>query len=412
MYYPRKVKDDVYMITGNDRRLNRFENMFALPEGVAYNAYMIVDEKTVLFDGMDGEVRNIYNDAVREILDGRDLDYFVVHHVEPDHCETIVDVLKEHPETTVLCSAKALTFLKNFYPDHMVHGVDFDKITQVIKEGDTINTGRHELLFLNATMVHWPEVMVTYDKTDKILFSADAFGSFKAADGHMFVDQVDFWRDWLDEARRYYINIVGRQGKPVMKVLEKASTVPIETICPIHGLVWRDSENIGKIIDKYVKWASYVPEDEGIVIVYSSMYGNGAYVAEVLGQMLSDKGVKNIKIHDVAETETSIIIADLFQYSHAIIWAQNYNTMLYPVMDSLLRELRMLNWQNRKIALVKMMSWGGKCLEEAREILGVEGACNHQEIADAFTITSSLKQEQFEELDRFAQQVADSFNKE
>lgn len=405
MHYKRNVINDVYMITGNDRRLNRFENMFALPEGVSYNAYMILDEKTVLFDGMDGEVRNIYNDAVRELLDGRPLDYFVVHHVEPDHCETIVDVLRDHPETTVLCSAKALTFLKNFYPDHLVHGVDFDKITQIIKEGDTINTGRHELMFLNATMVHWPEVMVTYDKTDKILFSADAFGSFKASDGHMFVDQVDFWRDWLDEARRYYINIVGRQGKPVMKVLEKASSVPIEVICPIHGLVWRDPENIGKILEKYVKWASYEPEAEGTVIVYSSMYGNGAYVAEVLAQMLSDKGVKEIKVHDVAETETSIIIADLFKYSHAIFWAQNYNTMLYPVMDALLREIKMLNWQNRKVGFVNMGSWGGKSLDEAREILGV-GSNNIEELCKEFTITSAIKEEQLADLDAFAEAIA------
>ena len=408
MYYERKVLDDLYLITGNDRRLHRFENMFALPEGVAYNAYLLMDEKTVLFDGMDGAVRDIYDDAVRKILNGRPLDYFVIHHVEPDHCMTIIDVLREHPETKVLCSKQALTFLKNFYPDHKDVGVDFDAITQTIAEGDTLSTGRHELLFLSASMVHWPEVMVTYDKTDRVLFSADAFGSFKAADGHNFVDKVDFWRDWLDEARRYYINIVGRQGKPVMKVLGKASTVPIDIICPIHGLVWRDAENIGKIIDKYVKWASYVPEEEGIVIIYSSMYGNGAQVAEFIAQMLSDRGVRRIKVHDVAETETSIMIADLFQYSHVVFWAQNYNTLLYPVMEALIREIKMLNWQNRKVGFVHMKSWAGKSLEIAREELGV-GANNIEEVAEPVMITSSLKEEQFAELERFADQIAATF---
>lgn len=409
MHYKRNVLKDVYMITGNDRRLNRFENLFELPEGVSYNAYMILDEKTVLLDGMDGEVRNIYLEAVEDLLDGRPLDYFIIHHVEPDHCETIVDVLRMHPETQIICSAKALDFLKQFYPDYSAQGVDFDSIARVVKEGDTLSTGNHELLFLSAPMVHWPEVMMTYDQTDKILFSADAFGSFKAPDGHMFVDQVDYWRDWLDEARRYYINIVGRQGKFVMKVLEKASGVPIEVICPVHGLVYRDPENIGKIIDKYVKWASYTPETNGVVIAYSSMYGNGAYVAEVLAQMLSDKGVREIVVHDVAETEVSFTIADLFKYSHAIFWAQNYNTLLYPVMDSLLREIKMLNWQNRDVAFVHNGSWGGRAIEQAREDLEV-GQNGINEICEHFAIKSALRDEQFEDLDKFAQNIADSIN--
>lgn len=407
MYYPRKLTDDLYYVGANDRRLSRFENMFTLPEGVSYNAYVLLDEQTVLFDGIDSAVTDIYYAAVRSILNQRKLDYFVVHHVEPDHCASITGILHEHPETKLVISAKGLTFLKQFYCDAHEEGIDFDAVAHVVGEGDTLKTGRHELTFIAAPNVHWPEVIMTYDSTDQILFSADAFGSFKALDGHIFADQVNFERDYLNEARRYYINIVGRQGAAVQKVLKKAAGLTISMVCPLHGPCYRTPDTLSFLLKKYDRWSSYTPEDDGVVIIYSSMYGNNQLVADTIAPMLSDRGVQKIQIHDVSESDVSVIIADLFRYSHALIFGMNYNTELYPKMDALLRELKMLNYSNRKVSYIGAMSWGGRGLAIAKEIL--ESCKGITEVGEPVIVKSAMSNSQLPELGALADSIAASF---
>lgn len=408
MFYKHKLTDDLYYVGGNDRRLSRFENMFALPEGVSYGSYILMDEKTALFDGIDAAVSEYYYEAVRRTLDGRPLDYFVVHHVEPDHCTTIAAILAEHPECKLVTSAKGLTFLKQFYPETHDFGVDFEACAVIVSEGDTLSLGKHELTFIAAPNVHWPEVMMSYEKTDKILFSADAFGSFKAIEGHLFADQVDFERDWLNEFRRYYLNIVGRQGASVQRVLKKAADLDIQMICSLHGLVFRTPELIKLVMEKYDKWSSYTPEEDGIVLVYSSMYGDNMVVVDTLAFMLSERGVKNIRVHDVSESDVSIIIADLFRFSHALFTGMNYNTELYPRMDALLREIKMLNYSNRKVSYIGAMSWGGRGLAIAQEILG---SCKGiEQVGEPVIVKSALPNHDLDKLAKLADEIAASFN--
>lgn len=403
MYYKRLITDDIYHLSGNDRRLSRFENMFTLAEGISYNAYLILDEKTCLIDGIDNAVRDSYNSAVAEILGNRTLDYFIVQHVEPDHCASINDVLITYPDAQLVISSKGLDFLKQFYPDSTVQ---YDSRVIIVGEGDTLDLGGRTLTFIAAPNVHWPEVIVTYDPQSKALFSADAFGSFRALEGHIFADQVDYENKWLDEVRRYYTNIVGRQGLAVQKLLAKAKEHEIHYLCPIHGLAYRTPEDVAYIIDKYDTWSSYRPEVDGVVIVYSSMYGNNHDVADALAHILADKGVTEIRVHDVSESEISEVISDMFKYSHAVIFAMNYNTELFPKMDALLREVKMLNYQNRHVSYVAAKSWGGRGLVIAKEIL--ESCKNITEVGEPVTVTSAMAQEQLVELEAFADAIRKS----
>lgn len=408
MYYKRNITEQIYHISGNDRRLSRFENMFTLAEGISYNAYLIKDEKNVLIDGIDNAVRDPYVDAVQTILDGEQLDYFIVQHVEPDHCASINDVLRLHPEAKLVISAKGLDFLKQFYPDTALLGINYDEIAQVVSEGDSLDLGGRTLQIIAAPNVHWPEVIMTYDTKDKVFFSADAFGSFRALEGHIFADQVDFDKKWLDEVRRYYINIVGRQGVAVQKVLQKAKNIEIDYICPIHGLAYRTAEDITNIVEKYDIWSSYRPETQGVVIVYSSMYGNNLEVADNLAHILASENVKDIRVHDVSESEISAIIADLFQYSNAVVFGMNYNTELFPKMDALLREIKMLNYQNRDVSYIAAKSWGGRGLKIAQDILA---ECKDiRQVGDVLTVNSSMPQEQLGELQSLAKAIAQSVN--
>ncbi len=405
MYYPRKINDDIYYVGESDRRLELFENMFVLPRGVAYNSYLIMDEKTALLDGIDNSVAMSYYENVRTVLNGKDLDYLIVNHVEPDHCRSINAILDEYPNATMVLTAKGVDLMKQFY--HR----EYEGRIMVVKEGDQLDLGKHKLQFVMAPNVHWPEVMVTYDITDGVLFSADAFGSFGALDGHLFADQVNFERDWLTEARRYYINIVGRQGASVMCLFKKVEDlgIPIHTICPLHGHVFRTEETIKMMMDKYVSWASYQPEEEGIVLVTASMYGSTQQLMDTLGAMLSDQGVKNIRIYDVSKTPVSEIISDLFRFSHAVFTCLTYNTELYPKMDALLRELTMLNYANRKIAYIENQSWGGRALKIAQSIF--EKSKNLEVIADPFKVQSSAAADQLKDLEVFAESIAASFVK-
>ena len=262
----RNISEDLIYIGANDRRLSLFEGVYSVPNGVSYNSYLLIDEKTVVFDTVDKAVQDRFYENLTFALNGRTVDYLIVQHMEPDHSAGLVHLLSSYPSMKIVCNAKILDFMKQFYP------VDVDNRVQIVSEGDTLVVGKHTLHFLMAPMVHWPEVMVTYDSYSKTLFSADAFGHFGALNGLLFADEVDFNQVYMDEARRYYTNIVGKYGPSVEAVLKKASTVPIETICTLHGLVWR--KNLDDILSKYILWSRYEPETKGVVIAYASVYGN------------------------------------------------------------------------------------------------------------------------------------------
>ncbi|MBR6569143.1 MAG: MBL fold metallo-hydrolase, partial [Clostridia bacterium] len=261
-----KVSDQIIWVGGNDRRLNLFENAYPIPRGISYNAYIVLDEKTVLVDTADKAIGDLFLENIEAALDGRRLDYVIVQHMEPDHAATLVRVCEKYPEATVVASAKAATMIGQFFGGGLAQRI------QPVNEGDVLETGSHRFTFVMAPMVHWPEVMVTYEMTTKTLFSADAFGTFGAVSGFLFADEVDFERDWLDDARRYYANIVGKYGAPVQTLLKKASGLEIAMICPLHGPIWR--ENIAWYVDKYQKWSTYTPEEDGVLIAYASVYGH------------------------------------------------------------------------------------------------------------------------------------------
>ena len=317
MYNIRKILEDLLYVGCSDRRIQLFESAYPVPKGVSYNSYLLLDEKTVLFDTVDKVCSGQFFENVTAGLAGRKLDYLVVHHMEPDHAALIEDVVRRFPEVQIVCTAKAQAMIKQFFE------FDMDSRVLAVKEGDTLSTGKHEFVFVTAPMVHWPEVMVTYDKTTATLFSADAFGSFGAINGNLFDDEVDWERDYLDDARRYYTNIVGKYGMQVQALLKKASALEIKMICPLHSLIIR--KNIGLFVEKYDKWSSYTPEVNGVMIAYSSVYGGTENTTEILAAKLADMGVKDIKMHDVSFTHHSKILADAFKYSNIVLATTTYN---------------------------------------------------------------------------------------
>ena len=302
MYCVKNIKNDLYWVGGTDRRLALFENVYPIPRGVSYNSYLILDEKTVLLDTVDYSVSQQLFENIAHVLGGRHLDYMIVNHMEPDHCGTIGALVTRYPDIKIVCNSKIAGMMKQFFD------FDVDARVQIVEEGDTFTTGRHTFAFAAAPMVHWPEVMVTYDATDKTLFSADAFGTFGAMNGNLYADEVNFERDWLDDARRYYTNIVGKYGPQAQAVLKKAAGLDIEMICPLHGPIWR--ENLGWFIDKYMKWSSYTPEDQAVMIAYGSVYGHTENLANVLASKLADLGVKDVRVYDVSATHPSYILSD------------------------------------------------------------------------------------------------------
>lgn len=288
MYNTKKITNDLFWVGANDRRLSVFEGVYPIPIGVSYNSYLLMDEKTVLLDTADKAVIGQFMENVQHVLNGRTLDYLVINHMEPDHCAEIPNILDKFPYVKIVCNAKVKTMIEQFFNFEIE-----DDQYLIVKEGDTLNTGKHELTFVFAPMVHWPEVMVTYDKTDKILFSADAFGTFGAIDGNIFADEVDFEHRYMDEARRYYTNIVGKYGMQTQALLKKASNLEIKMLCPLHGFVWR--KDLDKYIEKYQKWSTYTPEVQSVLIPYASVYGGTQNAAEILANKLADLGVKDRK---------------------------------------------------------------------------------------------------------------------
>ncbi len=348
MYCIRNVTPDLLWVGGDDRRLAMFEGVYSVPDGVSYNSYLLLDEKTVLLDTVDHAVEKVFLENVEHGLGGRPLDYLVIHHMEPDHSATMKAILMIYPDVTVVCNKKIQGMINQFFGENVV------KNYHLVGEGDVLDTGKHKLTFLMAPMVHWPEVMVSYDSTDKILFSADAFGTFGALNGALFADEVDFFGDYLGESRRYYTNIVGKYGTQVQALLKKAATVEIDMICPLHGFVWR--RNIGDYIEKYQQWSRYEPEVTGVMIAYASVYGNTENAANILACKLRDKGIRT-KMFDVSVTSSSEIVAAAFEYSHLVFASTTYNAGIFISMDELLRDIASHNLQNRTVAFIENGSW-------------------------------------------------------
>lgn len=397
MYSYRKVTDDLYYVGVDDRRLTLFENVHPIPEGVSYNSYVLLDEKAVLFDTVDWDGARQFLENVEAVLDGRKLDYMVINHVEPDHAATIGEILLRYPDVTIISNAKAITFMEQF-------GFKVEGKTQTVKEGDQISFGKHTVTFVMAPMVHWPEAMVTFDLTDGILFSADAFGSFGALNGNLFNDEVNFDRDWLDSARRYYTNIVGKYGKNTQNVLKKAAGLDIKMICPLHGPVWRN--DIPYFLNKYQIWSSYEPEEKGVLIVYGSMYGNTQSAAECLAHALKEKGVSNVKVYDVSKTHVSYLISEAFKYSHIVLASVTYNLGIFPPMDAFINDMAALAVQNRTVGIIENGTWAIKSGDLMKAKL--EKMKNMTVLEDKVTLKSSMKPEQKAEIEAMAEKLAET----
>ena len=400
MHSTRKVTDDLIYVGGSDRRLSRFENLFPIPKGVSYNSYVLLDEKTVLFDTADESISRQYIENVVHALNGRPLDYMVVQHMEPDHCAMIDDMLRRYPEAKMVCSAKAVGMFAQFY------GTDVAARALVVKEGDKLSTGEHTLHFVMAPMVHWPEVMVTYDEKDKILFSADAFGTFGALAGNIFNDEITFDTVCMNDARRYYTNIVGKYGVQVQALLKKAASLDIEMICPLHGPIWR--KDLGLLLEKYQKWSTYEPEDKTVMIAYATMYGNTENAANVLAGMLADKGVKNIAMYDVSETDVSELVAESFRCSHLVLAAPTYNSRIQPKMEAYLSDIKALNLQNRTVAVIDNGTWAATA---GKQMIGMlEGMKNMTILENTISIKSALAENQLGALEALADELAKQVN--
>ena len=392
MYCVKKMTDDLYWVGGSDRRLALFENVYPIPNGVSYNAYLLLDEKTVLLDTVDRSIADLFFENVAHILNGRKLDYVIVNHMEPDHCAVLQDLVLRYPEVKIVCNAKTVTMIRNFFT------FDIDSRAVIVKEMDTLCTGRHTFAFVMAPMVHWPEAMVSYDATTKTLFSADAFGTFGALNGNLYADEVNFKTEYLADARRYYTNIVGKYGTQVQALLKKAAAIEIETICPLHGPVWR--KDIAWFLDKYVHWATYQPEETAVVIAYASVYGNTENAANILAGMLADKGVRNVKVYDVSATHPSYIVSECFRASHLVFLSTTYNAGMFVNMENLVHDIVHHNLQNRTIALVENGSWAPTAAGLMRAEFQKLKNCTI--LDEGVSIRSSLKEDQLAQMEALA----------
>jgi len=398
MYCVRKVVDDLYWVGGNDHRLALFENIHPIPNGVSYNSYLLLDKKTVLFDTVDWDACRQFLENVEHVLNGRDLDYLVINHMEPDHGASIEEILLRYPKVKIISTEKSFLLMHQF-------GFNVDGRTEEVKEGDTRCFGKHTITFVEAPMVHWPEAMVSFDVTNGVLFSADAFGSFGALDGKLFNDEVDFDRDWLGDARRYYTNIVGKYGPHVQALLKKAGTIDIKVICPLHGPVWRN--DFGYLLDKYDKWSRYEPEETGVLIAYASMYGNTESAAQVLAAKLVEKGVKNVVVHDVSNTHVSYLISDAFKYSHIVLASVTYNLGIYPVMHDFLMHMKALNMQKRTVGIIENGSWAPKSGSLMKDFL--DNQMKQMSILNSeVSMISALNDNNKSEMDNLVDSIIDS----
>ncbi|MEG0830243.1 MAG: FprA family A-type flavoprotein [Anaerovoracaceae bacterium] len=397
MYCVRKVTDDLYWVGGNDRRLALFENIHPIPRGVSYNSYLLLDEKTVLFDTVDWSAGRQFLENIEYLLDGRDLDYMIINHMEPDHGASIEEVILRYPNVTIISTEKAFMLMHQF-------GFAIDGHTEEVGEGDSKSFGKHEIAFVAAPMVHWPEAMVSFDTTNGVLFSADAFGSFGSLDGKLFNDEVNFDRDWIDDARRYYTNIVGKYGPHVQHLLKKAGTLDIKMFCPLHGPVWRT--DLGYYIDKHDKWSRYEPEEQGVMIAYASMYGNTESAANVLATKLVEKGMTNVVMYDVSKTHVSQLIAETFRLSHVVLASVTYNLGIYPLMHNYLMDMKALNMQKRTFAIMENGSWSPKSGELMTEFL--DDMKEMTVLNEQVSLLSSLNTDKESELENLVDSILES----
>lgn len=399
MHCVRKVTEDLFWVGGNDKRLHLFENIHPIEDGVSYNSYLLLDEKTVLFDTADWSVGRQFIENVEYVLNGRKLDYMVINHMEPDHCASMEEIILRYPDVKIVSTEKALMLMHQFN-----YTVDENFIQ--VAEGDTMSFGKHNVVFVEAPMVHWPEAMVTFDTTDGVLFSADAFGSFKSLDGALFADEVDFDGEWINEARRYYTNIVGKYGPEVMDLLKKAQTIDIKIICPLHGPVWR--KDIGYILDKYIHWATYTPEEKGVLLCYASMYGNTENAAHILATKLHEKGMHNVHMYDVSKTHVSYLIGEAFKYSHLTLLSVTYNLNVFPAMENFVQDMKRLNLQKRVVAVVENGSWAPQASVLINETL--DEMKQMTVLNEEVSVLSSVSKMTESELDSLADSIIESMS--
>ena len=392
----RQITDDLYYVGGSDRRIALFENCFPVPDGVAYNSYLLMDEKTVLFDTVDYAIGRQFIDNLTELLDNRKLDYLVVNHMEPDHCSLITQIISLYPDLKLIANKKTLGLIDQFYK------LDLSGRTVFVGEGDSFSTGKHTLKFFMAPMVHWPEVMFTYDETDKILFSADAFGTFGALDGRIFNDEFDYRHEFVDEARRYYANIVGKYGAQVQVVFKKLPA-EIAYICPLHGPIWR--KDIPFILEKYQAWSTYIPEENGVFIAYASMYGDTELAASVLATKLAEHGMVNMKMVDVSNHHYSYHISDIFKYGTIVFAAPSYNMSVHPKMAELIHEMKEITVRNRAYAVIENGSWAPSAAKTIKAT--VDELKDMKQIGETLTIKSAISENQEEKLDELAKLIVE-----
>ena len=391
----KKITDGIFWIGGSDRRLERFENIFPIPEGVSYNSYFIDDEKTAVFDTADITVADQYIENLKAALNGRKLDYLVVLHMEPDHCSLIDKVTALFPEVTVVGGKQTFVFMEQFFPESK----DYNKLE--VKEGDSLTTGAHSFSFVSAPMVHWPEVLFAYDAKAKALLSADAFGTFGALDGGIFADEYDFEKEFLDSSRRYYANIVGKYGVQVQAALKKAAGLDIQMILPLHGPVWRKDLNV--ILEKYQKWSTYQSESDGVIVVYGSLYGHTASAAEKVASSLREKGVLDVKVYDVSGTDVSYLIGEVWRAKKIVLMCPTYNGGIYPPMEGFINDMIALSVSNRVFALAQNGTWApvtGKMMSEKLTNLK-----NVNILENVLTIRSALGTKDLEALNGFADAI-------
>ncbi|MFI3205764.1 MAG: FprA family A-type flavoprotein [Clostridia bacterium] len=382
MYCVKELSEKLYYIGVNDRRTELFENMLPISRGVSYNSYILKDEKTVLFDTVDSSAFTQFSQNIEKVLDGRKLDYIIVNHMEPDHAASLKDILAKYPEAQIVGNAKTFAMIKQFFNCPINE--------HAVKEGDVLETGEHKLTFVMAPMVHWPEVMVTYDMTSKTLFSADAFGTFGALDGRIFADEYNFEAEFLDDARRYFTNIVGKYGAQAAAALTKASKLEINMVCPLHGPVFRD-ELITYFLEKQMTWSKYTPEEpDTIFLAYASMYGNTESVVNAVAMQLSELG-KKLKVINICNTDKSFLVAEAFKCGKLIIATPTYNGGIYPTMETFLLDLKALNLQSRDVHIIENGSWAPTASKKVAEIIGSMKGMN---VVSTLSMKSALHDEE------------------
>ncbi len=394
----QEVAKDTFWIGGSDRRLSRFENLFPIPNGVSYNSYVVTDEKTVLFDTADFSVADQYMENLTAVLADKTPDYIVVLHMEPDHCSLLQSILTAFPQITIVTSMQASKMIAQFFPS--LEGANF----QIVKEGDTLNTGSHTFHFVAAPMVHWPEVLLVYDDATKALFSADAFGTFGALDGSIFADDYNFEARFLDDARRYYANIVGKFGMQVQNVLKKAEGLDIQEILPLHGPVWR--QNVSCFIEKYQTWSKYEPETDDTLVVYGSLYGHTAEAAQAFAARLQKKTGTGVVVYDASETDVSYLISEVWRCKKVVIFCPTYNGGLYPPVAHFIDDMAALAVQNRTFALAENGTWAPVTAKAMRTKL--EALKNVTVLEDTLSFKSSLHAADEEQFDAFVEAVANA----